>query len=138
MAILGAQEASGASFFDGIYDVFCTRLNFLHKQLKHQEIKTQNLESSWRFIFSAAPSQPIPKPVFDCNCHVSPTFPTLRKRTVFGPPREGWRPTTCPYVAKAKATPHAMPVNMLRQRCLVASPDLKQIRACGSRTGEEM
>ena len=32
MAIFGARDVSGASFFDGIYDVFCTRLNFYIKK----------------------------------------------------------------------------------------------------------
>ena len=33
MAIFGARGASGASFFDGIYDVFCTCLNFYIKNV---------------------------------------------------------------------------------------------------------
>ena len=39
MAIFEAQDASGASFFDGIYDVFCTCLNFYKKNATSKNIK---------------------------------------------------------------------------------------------------
>ena len=67
-----------------------------------------------------APSQPLPRP-FDGICNVFCTLAIFKKRAIFEALR-GTRKT--PY-AKAKATPHAMRFNLLRQRCLVASPDLK-------------
>ena len=39
MAFFGAQDASGASFFDGIYDVCCTCLNFYKKNATSKIIK---------------------------------------------------------------------------------------------------
>ena len=40
MAIFGAQDASRASFFDGISDVFLHVLEFLPKKMQHQESST--------------------------------------------------------------------------------------------------
>ena len=49
MAIFGARDASGASFFDGIYDVFCTCLNFYIKtcNFKNYQKITKKSISSW-------------------------------------------------------------------------------------------
>ena len=49
MAIFGARDASGASFFDGIYDVFCTSLNFYIKKcnFKNYQKITKESISSW-------------------------------------------------------------------------------------------
>ena len=49
MAIFGARDASGASFFDGIYDVFCTCLNFCIKKcnFKNYQKITKKSISSW-------------------------------------------------------------------------------------------
>ena len=46
MAIFGARDASGASLFDGIYDVFCTCLNFYIKKCNfknNQEITKKSI-----------------------------------------------------------------------------------------------
>ena len=49
MAIFGARDASGASFFDGIYDVFCTCRNFYIKKcnIKNYQKITKKSISSW-------------------------------------------------------------------------------------------
>ena len=49
IAIFGARDASGASFFDGIYDVFCTSLNFFIKKcnFKNDQKITKKSISSW-------------------------------------------------------------------------------------------
>ena len=60
MAIFGARDASGASFFDGIYDVFCTRLNFYTKNATSKIIKkSQKLISCWWLAFFG--SRPLPQ-----------------------------------------------------------------------------
>ena len=53
MAIFGAQDASGASFFDGIYDVLCTFLNFYTKKcnIKNFQKITKKQISSWCSAF---------------------------------------------------------------------------------------
>ena len=61
MAIFGAQDASGASFFVGIYDVFCTRLNFSPKNATSKIIKKISKKpiSSWCLAFLG--SRPLPQ-----------------------------------------------------------------------------
>ena len=53
MAIFGAQDASGASFFDGIYDVLCTCLNFYTKKcnIKNYQKITRKQISAWCLAF---------------------------------------------------------------------------------------
>ena len=62
MAIFGAQDASGASFFDGIYDVLCTYTFFYSKNCnvkKHQKITKKKLISCWSLAFLG--SRPLPQ-----------------------------------------------------------------------------
>ena len=61
MASFGARDASGASFFDGIYDVFCTRLNFCTKTCnsKNYQKITEKPTSSWCSAFLG--SRPLPQ-----------------------------------------------------------------------------
>ena len=47
MAIFGARDASGASFFDGIYDVFCTSLNFYIKMNATSKIIKKALKNQF-------------------------------------------------------------------------------------------
>ena len=49
MLIFGARDAPGTSFFDGIYDVFCTSLNFFIKKcnFKNDQKITKKSISSW-------------------------------------------------------------------------------------------
>ena len=79
---------------------------YLEKNLKKQRI----IDPAGGVVFALPP--PSPKPA-----------PTTLQKCVFLPPG-GRRHRARPHIAKAKATPHAMRFNMLRQRCLVASPDL--------------
>ena len=58
MAIIGAQDASGASFFHGIYDVFCTRLKFYHKKSnikKYQKITKKSISCWWLAFLGSRP-----------------------------------------------------------------------------------
>ena len=61
MAIFGARDASGASFFDGIYDVLCTCLNFDTKKcnIKNYQKITKKTISSWCSAFLG--SRPLPQ-----------------------------------------------------------------------------
>ena len=61
MAIFGAQDASGASFFDGIYDVLCARLNFYTKKcnIKNYQKITKKQISPWCSGFLG--SHPLPQ-----------------------------------------------------------------------------
>ena len=58
MLIFGARDASGASFFDGIYDVFCTCLNFYFKKCNFknkQKITKKSICSSCLAVFGFRP-----------------------------------------------------------------------------------
>ena len=55
IAIFGAQDASGASFFDGIYDVFCTCLNFYQKKRQHQKITKKSISCWWLAFLGSRP-----------------------------------------------------------------------------------
>ena len=66
MLIFGARDAPGTSFFDGIYDVFCTSLNFYIKKCNfknYQKIAKRSISSwclaFWRFrpLPQTSPSQ---------------------------------------------------------------------------------
>ena len=61
MAIFEAQDASGASFFDGIYDVLCTYLNFYTKKcnIKNYQTITKKQISPWCSAFLG--SRPLPQ-----------------------------------------------------------------------------
>ena len=125
MAIFGARDASGASFFDGIYDVFCTCSNFFYikkcnfkNHKKSQKIHLQVVFSCF-WVPPLAPNKFLPRAIFDGICDVLCTSSTLQKRAVFLPPGAGRRHMAPPPVAKAKATPHAMRSNMPGIRCLV-------------------
>ena len=71
MAIFGAQDASGASFFDGIYDVFCRA-----KKMQHQKLPKNHLKTNFLLVFSLfglpplAPNGPFPRAIFDGICDV--------------------------------------------------------------------
>ena len=60
-SIFGFEDASGASFFDGIYDVLCTRLNFYTKKcnIKNYQKITKKPISPWCSAFLG--SRPLPK-----------------------------------------------------------------------------
>ena len=57
----GARDASGASFFDGIYDVFCTCPNFYKKKcnIKNYQKITKKQISCWCSGFLS--SRPLPQ-----------------------------------------------------------------------------
>ena len=122
MAIFGARDASGASFFDGIYDVLCTCLNF---DTKKCNIKNYHEKTNFLLVFcffglpALAPNRPLPRAIFDGICDVLCTSSTLQKRAAFLPRGGGRRHMARPLIAKAKATPHAMRSNMPGIRCLV-------------------
>ena len=54
------QDVSGASFFDGVYDVFCTRLNFYTKQcnIKNYQKITKKTISCWCLAFLGSRPSP--------------------------------------------------------------------------------
>ena len=124
MAIFGARDASGASFFDGIYDVFCTTLNFCIKKCNfknYQKITKKSISSwclaFWRFrpLPQTSPSQGQFLTVFAMFYAHRALFknePFLCLRGRVG----GTQPSP---IAKAKATPHAMRFNLPGIRCLV-------------------
>ena len=124
MAIIGAQDASGASFFDGIYDVFCTCLNFYQKK-QHQKLSKNHEKINFLLVVSVfglpplAPNRPLPRAIFDGICDVLCTSRAPQKRAGFLPRGGGSAAAARPPIAKAKATPHAMRSNMPGIRCLV-------------------
>ena len=62
MAIIGAQDASGASFFHGIYDVFLHVPKFLPQKknnIKNYQKITKKPISSWCLAFLG--SRPLPQ-----------------------------------------------------------------------------
>ena len=124
MAIFGAQDASGASFFDGIYDVFCTRLNFYTKKcnIKNYQKITKKLISCWCLAFLG--SRPLPQTdpshgPFLMVSAMSYAHRALFKKEPLFCLGGGRRHFARPLIAKAKATPHAMRSNMPGIRCLV-------------------
>ena len=66
------------------------------------------------FLFLDCPKLALPRAFFYGICDILYILPPGRNR----------RLDTHHHIAKAKATPHAMRYNLLRQRCLVASPRL--------------
>ena len=107
------QDVSGASFFDGVYDVFCTRLNFYTKQCNIKNYQKITKKNNFLLVFSffglppLAPNGPFPRAIFDGICDVLCTSSTRSAADAR------------PHIAKAKATPHAMRSNMPGIRCLV-------------------
>ena len=94
----GAQDASGASFLDGIYDVFfCTCLNFYPKKsnIKNYQKITKKPISCWCLAFLG--SRPLPQTdpsqgqFFDGICDVLCTSSTPQKRAGFLPRGGGRR-----------------------------------------------
>ena len=47
MAFFDLQDASGASFFDGIYDVFVHVPEFLQKKMQHQKLSKNHQKTSF-------------------------------------------------------------------------------------------
>ena len=115
MAIFGARDASGASFFDGIYDVFCTRLNFYIKKCNFKNNQKITKKSICRWCL-----------FFDGICDVLCTSSTLQKRAVFVPPGAGRRHMAPPPIAKAKAMP---------QGCSSICPASDALCIAGFKTG---
>ena len=62
MLIFGARDAPGTSFFDGIYDVLCTSLNFYIKKcnFKNYQKITKKSISSW-CLLAFWQFRPLPK-----------------------------------------------------------------------------
>ena len=124
MAIFGARDASGASFFDGIYDVFCTCLNFYTKKcnIKNYQKITKKLISCWcsGFLGSRPLPQTDPSQVpFLTVFAMFYAHRALLKKEPFLCLGGGRRHMARPPIAKAKATPHAMRFNMPGIRWLV-------------------
>ena len=125
MAIFGAQDASGASFFDGIYDVLCTRLNFYTKKcnIKNYQKITKKPISPWCSGFLG--SQPLPQtdpsqgPFLTVFAMLYAHRALLKKEPFLCLGGGGSAAQNTPPIAKAKATPHAMRSNMPGIRCLV-------------------
>ena len=59
MAIFGAQDASGASFFDRIYDVLCTHTFFYSKNCNIKKNQKITKKSCWCLAFLG--SRPLPQ-----------------------------------------------------------------------------
>ena len=124
MAIFGARDASGASFFDGIYDVFCTCLNFYIKKCNiknYQKIIKKSICSWCLAVFGFRPL-PQTSPSQGPFLTVFAMFYAHRalfKMSRFFASGGGRRHLARPPIAKAKATPHAMRFNMPGIRCLV-------------------
>ena len=140
MALFGARGASGALFFDGIYGVFCTSLNFHLKNATSKSIKKSQknrfLPGVWLFGGSApCPKLAPPKGHFwrylRCFMHIEHSSKKSRFCASGGGSAAGGRPP----IAKAKATPHAMRFNMPGIRCLVHRR-IKQASACQPPTRE--
>ena len=124
MAIFGARDVSGASFFDGIYDVFCTCLNFYIKKcnIKNYQKITQKSISSWSLAFCWFHPLPQTSPSQGPFLTVFAMFYAHRalfKNKPFLCLGGGSAARSAPPIAKAKATPHAMRFNMPGIRCLV-------------------
>ena len=119
MAIFGAQDASGASFFDGIYDVFCTYLNIYTKKcnIKNYQEITKKQISPWCSAFLG--SRPLPQtdpsqgPFLTVFAMYLCTSSTPQKRAAFLPRGQSQGNAACHAVQYAR---HQMPC---------ASPDLK-------------
>ena len=125
MGFFDPQDPSGASFFDGIYDVLCTCLNFFTKKCNIKNDQKITKKNNFLLVFCffgrppLAPNRPFPRAIFDGICDVLYTSSSLQKRAVFLPRGGGRRQGARPPIAKAKATPHAMRFNMPGIRCLV-------------------
>ena len=125
MAIFGAQDASGASFFDGIYDVFCTRLNFYQKKRqikKHQKITKKSISCWWLALLGSRPlpqTDPSQGPFLTVFAMFYAHRALLKNEPVFCFGGGGSAAPARLPIAKAKATPHAMRSNMPGIRCLV-------------------
>ena len=124
MQIFGAQDASGASFFDGIYDVLCTCLNFYTKKsnIKNYQKITRKQISPWCSAFLGSRPLPQTDPSQGPFLMVFAMFYAHRaffKKEPLFCLGGGRRHLTRPHKAKAKATPHAMRSNMPGIRCLV-------------------
>ena len=124
MAIFGARDAAGASFFDGIYDVFCTCPNFYQKKcnIKNYQKITKKPISCWCSGFLSSRPLPQTSPSQGPFLTVFAMFyahQALFKNTRFVASGGGRRHMARPPIAKAKATPHAMRFNMPGIRCLV-------------------
>ena len=124
-AIFGVRDASGTSFFDGIYDVFCTCLNFYIKKcnFKNYQKITKKSISSWCLAFWQFRPLPETNPSQGPFLTVFAMFYAHRalfKHEPFlcfrGRVGAAWRR---PPIAKAKATPHAMRFKRPGIRCLV-------------------
>ena len=121
----GAQDASGASFLDGIYDVFCTCLNFYPKKsnIKNYQKIPKKPISCWCLAFLG--SRPLPQtdpsqgPFLTVFAMFYAHRALLKKEPVFCLGGGGSAAASRLPIAKAKATPHAMRSNMPGIRCLV-------------------
>ena len=128
MAIFGAQDASRASFFDGIYDVVCTCPNFYRKtcNIKNLQKITKKQISCWkRPMPQTDPSQGPFLMVFAMFYYAHRAL--IKKEPLFLP-GGGRRHFARPLIAKA--------VQYARHQMPCASPDLKQAGACGRRPGQ--
>ena len=125
MVIFGAQDASGASFFHGIYDVFCTCLNFSPQKKATSKIIKKSLKiTNFLAVFSffglppLAPNRPLPRAVFAMFYAHRALF---NKEPFFCLGGGSAAVASLP-IAKAKATPHAMRSNMPGIRPVAADP----------------
>ena len=125
MAIFGARAESGASFFDGIYDVFCTCLNFYIKKCNfknYQKIIKQSICRWCLAVFGFRPSlqtSSSPGPFLTVFAMFYAHRALFKNEPFFCLRGGGRRHLARPPIAKAKATPHAMRFNMPGIRCLV-------------------
>ena len=104
-----------------VFTMFYVRTPFF-TQKNATSKKTNNhilLVFSFLGLPPLAPNRPLPRAIFDSICDVLCTSSTLQKRAVFLPRGGVCDCGTSPYIAKAKATPHAMRSNMPGIRCLV-------------------
>ena len=86
-----AQDASGASFFNGICDVLCTYHFFYTKKcnIKNDQKITKKQISPWCSAFLGSrplpQTGPLPRAIFDGICDVLCTSSTPQKRAAFLP-----------------------------------------------------
>ena len=126
MATFGARDVSGASFVDGIYDVFCTCLNFYIKKcnIKNNQKITQKSISSWCLAFCwfhPCPKQAPPKGHFwrylRCFMHIKHSSKISRFcASGGGSAARSAPPIANPAMHKASDAGHIEPHGM--RRCL--------------------
>ena len=108
-----------------VFTVFFARAEIFTQKNATSKIIKKSLKTNCLLVFSffglppLAPNRPLPRAIFDCICDVLCTSSTLQKRAAFLPRGGGSAALRTFFIAKAKATPHAMRSNMPGIRCLV-------------------